>query len=86
MFYKMMIAVALMGALAGCQNSSREIYFSAMPADFKDCKIVRVTNDEGTHITLARCPNSTTTATVPNGKTTLTTITVDGVTYEKKEK
>lgn len=83
---KVLLALAIMGALAGCSDTARPLYFSAMPEDFKDCKIAVVTNSDGYKITLARCPNSTTSASVPQGKTVVTTITVDGVEYVSKEK
>ncbi len=83
---KVLLAIAIMAALSGCSDTARPLYFPAMPREFKDCNIVVVTNSEGAHVTLARCPNSTTSATVPSGKTQVTTMTIDGVEYVSKGK
>lgn len=53
--------------------------------ELADCKIFNMRSSGGITITVARCPNSTTSTTYSSGKTTHTTIVVDGVEYVKKE-
>lgn len=79
-------ASVLTVGLAGCSNSASEMRFSAMPPELKDCKIFAVSNDSGSHIKVARCPNSTTTTTYSQGKSQASVIVVDGVEYERKER
>lgn len=81
---RLLIALLAAMAVAGCSDSARTVNFPAMPADFADCKVVRVSNSNGAELTLARCPNSTTT-TRTTGKNPRTTIVVDGKTYEAME-
>lgn len=76
---KLLISLSFLTAvLGGCSNSAREVNYPVRPAELKDCKIYRLTNDEGGVITVARCPNSTTTTTM-NHKGTPTAVVVDGV-------
>lgn len=48
----------------------------------EDCKIFQFQQwSGGSTITIVRCPNSTVSTTYPEGKTTATVITIDGVKY-----
>lgn len=78
-------ASLLTAVLGGCSNSATEVNYPVRPPELQDCKIYRLTNDSGGYITIARCPNSTTTTTYQKGKTTTATIVVDGVEYVKRE-
>ena len=75
---------AMLGVLlatAGCTDSVEERKFSAMPKELADCRVFYVQNRGGNAMTVVRCPNSATTAVVRSGKTTQTTVTIDGVEY-----
>lgn len=82
---KLVVSLIAM-VLVGCSPpSSTEQHYGALPEEFKDCKIFRVSNENGTdRIILARCPNSTTSTTYSEGKSKATTVVVDGVEYVKK--
>lgn len=73
------IAIALL--LSACSDAAYEVKFPAAPPEFADCKFARLENSKGANVTVARCPNSTTSTTYKSGKTTKTTIVVDGVEY-----
>ena len=79
---------AMLGVLllTGCSDRAREVRFSAMPAELADCRVYYVTNIEGHAMTVVRCPLSATTAQVRSGKTTRTTVTIDGIQYAPVEK
>ena len=82
---KKLIVILSVVVLAGCTDRARIVNFSAMPPELLDCKVYAISNSNGEHITVMRCPNSTTSTTYPSGKTTKSTIVIDGETYEKKE-
>jgi hypothetical protein len=67
--------------VAGCSNSATEILFPVMPPELKDCKVFHIKSKTGNSITAMRCPNATTSTSYTSGKTTHTTIVVDGVEY-----
>ena len=83
---KKTVTVLMLAGLAGCHNGYSESNFPLRPDELKDCYIGELRNETGEHITIARCPNSTTTTNYKSGKTTKATIVVDGVTYEEKSK
>lgn len=68
-------------AMAGCSDRAEERKFSAMPKELADCRVYYVQNSAGNAMTVVRCPTSVTTADVRTGKTTKTTVTIDGVEY-----
>lgn len=68
-------------ALAACTDKVEERKFSAMPKELADCRVFYVQNRDGNAMTVVRCPNSATAAEVRSGKTTQTTVTIDGVEY-----
>lgn len=76
----------LAALLTGCTPSATEADYPVRPPELQDCKIYSLINGNGERITIARCPNSTTTANYKNGKTSAATITVDGVTYVRAAK
>lgn len=69
--------------LAGCSPSANEQVWPVLPEELKDCKFYRIADGGGTVISMARCPNSTTTVKMHNKQQT-TTVTIDGVEYVKK--
>ena len=73
---------AMLGVLlatSGCTDKVEERKFSAMPKELADCRVFYVQNRYGDAMTVVRCPNSVTTADARSGKTTRTTVTIDGV-------
>ena len=78
---KILSILILAASLVGCSDSARERKFPAMPEELSGCRVFYVQNQAGDAVTVARCPNSVTTASVRSGKTTKTTITIDGVEY-----
>lgn len=72
--------------LIGCTPETTDITGNfVLPNELSDCKIFYMRPSDVGSITVARCPNSTTSTTYSSGKTTHTTIVVDGVEYIKKE-
>jgi outer membrane PBP1 activator LpoA protein len=67
--------------LAGCTDKVEERKFLAMPKELADCRVFYVQNRDGNSMTVVRCPNSATTTEVRSGKSTQTTVTIDGVEY-----
>ena len=75
---------AILGVLlatAGCSDKVEERKFPAMTKELADCRVFYVQNRDGDAMTVVRCPNSATTAGVRSGKTTQTTVTIDGIEY-----
>jgi hypothetical protein len=81
---KSIFIVSVSVLLAACEPSGKSVDFPVRPEEFKDCKFAYLTNSQGTGITVARCPNSTTT-TMQSDKAKTTTVVIDGVEYIKKE-
>lgn len=82
---KKLIVILGVLMLAGCYDRARIVNFPAMPPELADCKVYAINNTNGEHITVMRCPNSTTSTNYSSGKTTRSTVVIDGETYEKKE-
>lgn len=72
--------------VTGCSDSAKEVRFSAMPTELADCRVYYVTNSDGVAMTVVRCPLSATATKVKSGRTTRTTVTIDGVQYAPVEK
>ena len=53
--------------LTACEPSSREVTYSAMPEDLKDCKAYSI-SESGSYVKVMRCPNSSTSLTYHEGK------------------
>ncbi len=75
------LTIVLSVVLAGCSNSYTEVQFPAMPAELKDCKVFRLTNEKGAMINVVRCPNSITTT---NRGKPPTTVVIDNDEQAKK--
>ena len=71
-------------ALAGCGPSAETRDFPILPDALKDCKFFRLSDGGGSTITVARCPNSTTT-TRQSDKAGTTSVIIDGKEYIRKE-
>jgi hypothetical protein len=78
------IALCIM-FLAGCTPSANEKVWPVMPEELKDCKFYRLGDGEGNTISVARCPNSSTTVKM-NNKQGTTTVVIDGVEYVPNKK
>ena len=84
---KLSIVVSISIVLAGCSPAANQLTFPIVPPELADCKFYHLrSGDLGAGITVARCPNSTTTTQYKSGKTTKNVIVVDGVEYEAVEK
>ena len=65
--------------LSACQPSANTKDYPVLPDGLKDCKFYSV-SDGVSYITVARCPNSSTTVKT-SGKGNKTSITIDGQEY-----
>lgn len=74
---KIIFLLALLVLITGCENAAKELKFPVLPPDLQDCKIYYLTNEKGFNITIARCPNSTTTTNYKQGKSSHSTVVVD---------
>lgn len=92
---KILITVIITGLLLGCaqtDSTTTSYYQNSLKDDplFKDCiakDVPYVINHiRLDSITVVRCPNSITTTKETSGKDKQTTIVIDGITYERKEK
>jgi hypothetical protein len=79
---KYLFIIALV-VLAGCTPSAKVKDYPVLPEELKDCKFFRITDGEGSNITVARCPNSTTTVR-KNDKSGTTSVIIDGKEYSPK--
>ena len=70
-------------ALAGCRPDARPKHYPILPEELKDCKFFRLTDGDGASITVARCPNSTTTVR-QSDKPGTTSVIIDGKEYSPK--
>lgn len=70
--------------LAGCSNGYSEKKFPVLPDELKDCRFFYITNDKGESLTVVRCPISVTTTAYRQGKSTRTSVVIDGAEYEPK--
>ena len=81
---RLAIFVAIACLLSACDPSAKQVTFPVLPDELKDCTFHYISGGLN-GITVARCPNSTTSTTYRSGKTTRTTVVIDGVEYTKKE-
>lgn len=70
--------------LVGCGSSAREESWEAIPTELKDCKFFRL-RDGMSSVRVVRCPNSATTVTYSQGKSTANAVVIDGVEYVRKQ-
>lgn len=77
------VLMALTGlVLGGCKAETEDKTSDyVLPMELHDCKVYRMSNDAGSSMFIVRCPNSATAATYKSGKTSKTTLTIDGITY-----
>ena len=71
------ILLCVLLAITGCTPSASQLDFSVLPDGLKDCKFFYLRDGSGINITVARCPNSTTSV-VSGGKHKRTSITIEG--------
>lgn len=81
--YKLFIMIIMVLLLSGCETSSTEVKYDSMPPELSDCKTFYIRRGLNS-ITVMRCPGSTTSTTYSTGKTSNTTVTIDGITYIKE--
>ena len=84
---KLLMVVIGVIMLTGCEPSYEEKTqnFTILPDELKDCKFYGVRSNTGSNLNIVRCPNSTTSTTYKSGKTTTTTVVIDGKNYEATE-
>lgn len=83
---KLLIIASIALAITGCTPSAKDISEQyTLPEELSDCTITYL-QGKYTYLNVVRCPNSTTSTTYPVGKTTQTTVVIDGETYAKVEK
>ena len=84
---KLLMVVIGVVMLTGCEPSYEEKTqnFTQLPVELKDCKFYYVSSNTGSNLNIVRCPNSTVSTTYKSGKTTLTTVVIDGKKYEATE-
>lgn len=73
--------------LTGCEPIYEENTqnFTLLPDELKDCKFYNVRSNTGSSLNIVRCTNTTVSTTYKSGKTTLTTVVIDGKKYEATE-
>lgn len=75
---KLLISLILLVFLGGCDMSSEDTTKNySLPDGLKDCKIYYMQNSYGNHITVTRCPMSSTSTQYQSGKTTLSSTVVE---------
>lgn len=79
------IGLSIAAVVTGCTDKYSEAQYPVLPAELKDCKFFNIENSGGGHMKIARCPNSMTSITHPQGKSHESTVTIDGIEYVKKE-
>jgi hypothetical protein len=81
---KLLIIASIALAITGCTPSAKDISEQyTLPEELSDCTITHL-QGKYTYLNVVRCPNSTTSTTYPVGKTTQTTVVIDGETYVKQ--
>lgn len=84
MYLKTGVIVAAL-FVAGCSPTAQQVEYPVLPPELADCKFYFISSgDVRSQIRVVRCPNSTTSSTYKIGKSTETTIVIDGVEYERK--
>jgi hypothetical protein len=73
---KIMLALCVGLLLGGCDATTTEVHGFILPEGLKDCKIYRL-RDGISHITVTRCPNSSTSTQYQTGKTTSSSTLVE---------
>lgn len=83
---KLLIVILGVIMLTGCEPSYKDYTesFTNLPEGLKDCKFYGVSNTDSS-LDIVRCPNSTVSTTYKSGKTTVTTVVIDGKKYVSEE-
>ena len=84
---KLLMVILGVVMLTGCEPSYKEKTqnFTQLPVELKDCKFYGVRSNTGSSLNIVRCPNSQTSTTYSVGKSTATTVVIDGKKYEATE-
>ena len=84
---KLLMVIIGVIMLTGCEPSYEEKTqnFTILPDELKDCKFYGVRSNTGSNLDIVRCPNSTVSTTYKSGKTTATTVVIDGKKYVSEE-
>ena len=84
---KLLRVVLSVVILTGCEPSYKDYTesFTNLPEGLKDCKIYGIQNGNSMSLSVVRCPNSTVSTTYKSGKTTATTVVIDGKKYVSEE-
>lgn len=80
---KKLLAVMMLAAmLSGCSRETEDVTHKfLLPKGLEDCSIYSMSAESGAYLRAVRCPLSTTSSTYEVGKSTQTTIVVDGIEY-----
>lgn len=66
---RLLSAVLVLLVLVGCTPLGRDVTDEwILPDGLKDCRIYRLKNSSGLHLTVVRCQNSSTSVTTRSGK------------------
>ena len=79
-----MIVIACIAT--GCSDGYKPLNYTVIPPELNDCSFTRLTNSNGGSIDVVRCPNSSTSTSYAQGKTTRRVVTIDGVNYVENKK
>lgn len=84
---KLLMVVLGVVILTGCEPSyeNKTQNFTVLPDELQDCKFYAVRSNTGSNLNIVRCPNSSVSATYKVGKTTATTVIIDGKKYVSEE-
>ena len=84
---KLLMVVIGVIMLTGCEPSYEEKTqnFTILPDELKDCKFYGVRSNTGSNWNIVRCPNSQTSTTYSVGKSTATTVVIEGKKYVSEE-
>ena len=74
---KLAILSLSIATLSACTPSASEKVFEVMPEGLADCRVYKISNSSGVELMAMRCPNSGTSTTYRESKTTKTTVVVD---------
>lgn len=80
----LLVAISMLLVACGPYGKDVTANFSAMPNELSDCKIYEISSKTYV-LNVVRCPNSSTSTTYQQGKTSATVVVIDGAEYVKKE-
>ena len=80
---KRIILLSAIALLVGCQPYAEVKTYPVLPDELKDCKFFYLSDPPGSAITVARCPNSSTTVQMGN-KARAKSVIIDGKEYTEK--